>query len=170
MKKMEKREIIILGIMGVVVLFGAFSLLLGKSDKKATSLSGLSPAELKTMTGELAVAISRDMLSPGESYAIARAEEEWLHDPFFERKSYHEMLRSKELAKVVVDTSKKPTFRYTGYLEYGSRKVAIINGWEYVAGEALESKGYVLRSISPTQVTIEHIGDKTKIEVPIDDW
>ena len=170
MKKLEKREIVILGIMAVALLYGAFTLLLGKSDKKSTMTQGMSETELKAMTGELAVAMTRDVLSPGESYAIVRAEAEWLHDPFYERKSYGEMLRSRELAKAVVDPAKKVSFHYTGYIEYGSRKVAIINGWEYVAGEALETKGYVIRTITPTKVTIEHLNDKTKIEVPIEDW
>jgi len=169
MKKMEKREVIILGIMAVVVLYGAFTLLVGKSDKKTMLATALSSSELKTITSDLAVTLSKDILSPGEAYAIVRAETEWLRDPFYERKSYRELLQSKETARATVDTGKKTTFNYTGYLEFGGRKMAIINGLEYTNGDGLETKGYFLRNISPAKVTIENIDSKQKIEVPIEE-
>ena len=166
---MEKREVIILGIMAVVVLYGAFAVLWGKSDKKSVLTTAMSSTELQTMTGDLAVTMSKDILSPAEAYAIVRAEGVWLRDPFFERKSYRELVQSKASAKAVADTGKKITFNYTGYIEYGGRKMAIINGLEYAAGDVLETKGYLLRTVTPAKVTIENVDSKTKIEVSLDD-
>jgi len=168
-KKMEKREVIILGIMAVVVVYGAFTLILGKSDKKTGLKAALSSSELQAMTGDLALTMSKDILSPAEAYAIVRAEGEWLRDPFFERKSYRELVQSKASAKAIAGTGKKITFNYTGYIEYGERKMAIINGLEYAVGEGLETKGYFLRSITPRKVVIENADSKAKIEVSIDE-
>jgi len=169
MKEMEKRELIILGIMAVVVLYGAFTFLAGKSRNKTSAPPALSSSELKTMAGDLAISMARDILTPAEAYTIARAEAEWLHDPFYERKAYRGLLHSRETTKTGVDTAKKITFNYTGYIEYGGRKMAIINGLEYTTGDGLETKGYMLRQISLSKVTIENTDSRVKIEVPIEE-
>jgi hypothetical protein len=55
-------------------------------------------------------------------------------------------------------------------MEYNGRLMAIINGLEYAVGEALDVPGYILRSISPTKVTIENKADsKAKVEVVMQD-
>lgn len=167
MGNIGKREKIILGIMALAVLYGLFILITGMTNKKKT---GISPAaktkEIESLAADATNAAGKDTLSAAETYAIARIESEWLHDPFYEKKAYNEMLRSAKAGKVEV----KVTFTYTGYMEYAGRQIAIINGNEYGAGEALDAPGYVLRSISPTKVTIGNKADKsTKIEVEIQD-
>jgi hypothetical protein len=147
-------------------------LIFGGSGKKAVLSSSLNAFELKSLTTDVAVAMNMDALSAGQIYAIQREESEWLHDPFYEKKTYREMLKYKETAKAIAETGKKITFDYTGYLEFSDRKVAIINGIEYFSGDVLETpgySGYILRAISPGKVVIENKADKIKIEVPIQD-
>ncbi len=170
MREIAKREKVILGIMTVVVFIGVVSLLIGKSNKKPVISAKLKSEELKILAGDVTLALTKDVLSGTEAYGIARAEAEWLHDPFFERKTYREMTASHETATSGAETVKNATFQYTGYLELGSRKIAIINGIEYVAGEMLDMPGYLLKAISPGKVVIEHTEEnRVKLEVPIQD-
>lgn len=169
MKKLEKREIIILVVMGVAIIYGASTFLPGGGKKTQAARKALSATELTSLTTELSAAMGKNVLSAGDVYAAAEAEKEWLHDPFYERKSYSELLKSKEVAKTALDKGEKVIFKYTGYLEYGNRKIAIINGTEYAAGEALETTGYRLKLITPTKVVIENTIDNEKINVPIED-
>ena len=51
---------------------------------------------------------------------------------------------------------------YTGFLEMGDKRLAIINGTEYETGEKLEPGGFVIQSIRPNQVVISPEDRKTK--------
>ena len=168
MQKMEKRQIIILGITAAVILYGAFNFIF-KAPAKTTTFSSVTKAsEFKTFATDVSIGISKEVTSPGEAYAINRAETEWLRDPFYDKKTYRELLKAKESSNAVVD-AKKLTFNYTGYIEYNGKAMAIINGVEYSAGEALEESGYVLRAIFPGKVIIENKADRDRIEVLISD-
>lgn len=167
MGKIGKREKIILGIMAVVVLYGLFLLISGMTGKKKGGISSSAKtSEIRSLASEAANATGKEALSELETHAVNRIESDWLHDPFFEKRAYNEILQSAKTAKTEV----KVNFNYTGYMEYGGRQIAIINGNEYTAGEALDVQGYVLRSISPTRVMIENKDDRqSKIEVWIQD-
>ena len=67
------------------------------------------------------------------------------------------------------DARRRPKieFVYTGYLEVGRKRMAIINGMEYREGEALDIKGFVLKSVSPTKVVIENRGIGATLNVPL---
>ena len=43
---------------------------------------------------------------------------------------------------------------YTGFMQMGDKKFAIIDGFEYAVGDELEQGGFVVRSINPRQVVI----------------
>ena len=73
------------------------------------------------------------------------------------------------MAKASKNANEKITFNYTGYMEYGRKKVAIINGLEYGEGEKLETPGYVLKAIFPGKVIIENTLEKANIEAFIQD-
>ena len=169
MRKLEKREIVILAITALAILYGVFNFLLGKSVQKPAVSSTLQAEEFKNLVGEITTAMSVGTLSVGEAYGISRAEAEWQHDPFYEKKTYREMLSYKETAKAGKEVKEKIAFNYTGYMEYGGRKVAIINSIEYSEGEKLETPGYVLKAIFPGKVIIENALEKTNIEAFIQD-
>ena len=168
MAKIAKRQMIILIVTAVVVLYGIFDFFMGSPVKTAPLSLGKQSSELKKFATDITAGIGKDTLSLQEVYAIGRAEGEWLRDPFYDRKSYKEWLKSKETAKATADT-KKITFNYSGYMEFGDKRIAIINGVEYRAGEALEVKGYVLRALSPGKAIIENKRDGIRLEVPIQD-
>jgi hypothetical protein len=100
-------------------------------------------------------------------YTIGRAESEWLRDPFANNKVYREWASIKDGASEAGKASQKVLFNYSGYLETGQRKMAIINGLEYRINESLEIEGYVLKTIQPGKVIITNTRDRTNIEVPL---
>jgi type II secretory pathway component PulC len=47
------------------------------------------------------------------------------------------------------------------------KKIAVINGLEYLIGEEIEPGGFIAREIYPDRVVIEMKGQKQKIIVPL---
>ncbi|MGD9134444.1 MAG: hypothetical protein PVF78_12390, partial [Desulfobacterales bacterium] len=56
--------------------------------------------------------------------------------------------------QVAKTTGPQLNVSYTGFMQMGDKKFAIIDGLEYAAGEELERGGFVVRSITPNQVVI----------------
>jgi hypothetical protein len=57
-------------------------------------------------------------------------------------------------------------FVYSGYLEVNQRRLAVINGMEYVVGEQLESGGYIVKSIDPEKVILEDVSKGGRLTLP----
>ena len=58
-----------------------------------------------------------------------------------------------------------PTFIYTGFLQVGNKKMAVVNGLEYEQGEELEPGGFVLLDIFPRKLVIGAKGKLQQITV-----
>jgi hypothetical protein len=56
---------------------------------------------------------------------------------------------------------------YSGYVDSGKNKTAVINGFEYRIGEQLEIEGYVLKQITPSSVLIFNKNTGNKEEIPL---
>ena len=69
---------------------------------------------------------------------------------------------------IVKPTEPDSEIRYTGYVEMGNVRLAIINGNEYETGDRLEQGGYIVKSISPTRVMLVTTdGSKISFVVPM---
>jgi hypothetical protein len=104
---------------------------------------------------------------------IKNAETPWRHDPFFERSSYREWLIPKEPVPVSTAGGASPSpaqkgqFNYTGYVDMGNKKVAIINGSEHAVGDALDVEGFVLNGIYPSRILIYNKETKRTLDVSL---
>jgi hypothetical protein len=58
---------------------------------------------------------------------------------------------------------------YTGFLNMGSRNLAIINGNEYEKGEKLPDSGHIVEEIYPNRVVFGIKGSKKKITVKLEE-
>jgi hypothetical protein len=56
---------------------------------------------------------------------------------------------------------------YSGYVDSGKKKMAVINGLEYSVGEQLETGGYVLKKITATKVIIKNRNTGSELEISI---
>ena len=55
---------------------------------------------------------------------------------------------------------------FTGYVELGSGRLAVVDGMEYQVGDMLESGGYKVVAIAPDLVALESLANGQRIEIP----
>jgi hypothetical protein len=172
MQKLTTRQIIILGIALLAALYGAYDLFVASAEKKVPSTATEGAARNVTaLVTDITAALSKDAPKPAEAHTIKRAEAPWARDPFFDRKGLHELTATEKpvpaAAGAAAAPAVKPPFSYTGYVDMGRRKIAIINGNEYAAGDSLDVEGYVLSVIDPNRITVYNKETRRTIEVPL---
>ena len=166
MAKLGKRQMIILGVMAIVILYAAFDFLAPKKKIPRPDMAQKT-AELKTFVTDLTAGLGKDSSKNLGTLIFSRAEREWTQDPFLDSRAYKSWTQVKVTAKEAGTAAPKIEFIYSGYLEVDGKRMAIINGMEYREGEDLDTKGYVLKSVSPSSVVIENRGIGATVNVPL---
>lgn len=160
MKKLEKRQIIILVIAALFVLYALYELLIaGPAAKKAGTAA--QPVEIGSFVNTLSADLIKYQAGGVDTYLAKRAETDWGKSPFWERVEYREYAGNKAGGVAGVK------FIYSGYVDTERSKIAIINGVEYQSGESLEIEGYVLKSVMPENVLIENRKTGSQLSVPM---
>jgi hypothetical protein len=168
MPKLNTRQIVILGLMVLAILYGAYEFLGPRLGLKGPGKAAVPVADVKKFVADVSTGIAADANGEFEVYTAVRAETPWGRDPFLERAGYVEYAALQEgMMKAKAASGKAVTFAYTGYLDTGKKRVAIVNGVEYLAGEPLVEEGYVLRAIDKTRVVIEKKLEGVKFDVLI---
>jgi hypothetical protein len=168
MPKLNTRQIVILAITVVALLYGGYEFFFAKNKKTAVVDTGKKVEELNAFITEMTVTMGKDTMSPQDAHMIKRAETAWARDPFYERKTEKIWAVTREQAQAAGTVAAPKThFIYTGYVEAGKKKIAIINGSEYVAGDGLDVEGYVLSGVYPARVTIYNRDTRRKIDIPL---
>lgn len=165
MNKLSKRQIIILAIAALFVVYAGYELLTATPSGKKVKINEntqASTASGSTFKNDLI----KDVQAGMDEHIIARAEANWKKNPFWDRKSssYKEWAAAQGAAGGSSSVSK---IIYSGYVDAGKMKIAIINGLEYQAGEQLEMEGYVLKLVTPSKVLIVNKNSGSEIEIPI---
>ena len=106
---------------------------------------------------------SKAGLSEEDKYIIELAEAEWKQDPLISAvlkdRPESEIQKAKQVQTVATPDLK---ISYTGFMQMGDIKFAIINGFEYTIGDRIEPGDYILRSITPSRVVIVSTGPNKK--------
>lgn len=157
---MEKREKILLGGMGLAVLYAAYALLLPSPATTPLEEGNKSLQSVQESTQKLTEDIGRTALTPTETFILTHVEQDWTTDPFLGRQL------SPAVDTPNTDDSLKFSFHYTGYIAAGNKSLAIINGMEYQVGEQLEVGGYIVTHIDPEKVMLQNPGKRGTITVP----
>ena len=161
---MSKREKILVGLMLLAIGYGIFIWFLSppqpaailKDDNEQKSLNAFIIKVAEKTTGGL---------SKFQTKVLEKAEARWKRDPLIQIKP-RPAVEEEENQEPVLTTK----MIYTGFLQMGDKKLAIINGMEYETGDRLEPGGFLLQSISPTRVVIAPRGKKSKsISLPMED-
>jgi len=160
MKKLEKRQIIILGVAVLFVLYAVYELFIaGPATKKAKTET--QPVKIESFVNDMNSNIIKYQVAGSEVHIAKRAETDWGKNPFWDQASYREFVGNEagsgSVAKII----------YSGYVDTGGKQLAIINGVEYEAGEKLEMEGYVLKSVSPSRVLIINRNTDGELNIPI---
>jgi len=130
-------------------------------DRSATLLSA-------TATDRSVDFLSSDCTTTSESSAlvIQKAEAAWAQDPFLEIRKPQATRPEAPAAKCAVRLP--GNLVYSGFIEIGAKRMAIISGMEYEAGDLVNPGGFTLKSILPTKVLmVATQRDGTQIELPL---
>ncbi|MGD9045845.1 MAG: hypothetical protein PVG06_19185 [Desulfobacterales bacterium] len=154
---MTTREKIIVGLMLLTVVYGVYTVFFegkGKSGtQEITAISATTQLEnLNAFITKVAEA-SKAGLSEEDKYIIELAETEWKQDPLINAE-----LTDRPKADIPKPVPKVETpdleITYTGFMQMGDIKFAIINGVEYAIGDRLEQGDYTVSRITPSRVVI----------------
>lgn len=149
---MTRREKIIVGLMFLTVGYGAIELLLPRSRAPLPAPAAAQGGEpLNVFISKVADAIRGG--GPEGDVLLEKARAEWARNPFLE-------IRAKPggAAEEKPGSDRKggslPSLLYSGFIEAAGRRIAIINGMEYEAGDRLPAGGFVLKAVRPNQVIV----------------
>jgi hypothetical protein len=157
---MSNREKIIVGLMLLTVAYGIYALFFeGKGKSSTAPIAAVSATKqlenLNAFITKVAEA-SRAGLSKEDKYIISRAESAWKQDPLttVELTDRPEDEINRQKKQITQTTGPQLNVSYTGFMQMGDKKFAIIDGLEYTAGDELVQGGFKVRSITPRQVVI----------------
>ncbi|RPJ75528.1 MAG: hypothetical protein EHM15_03465 [Desulfobacteraceae bacterium] len=146
---MTNREKIILGAAVLALGVGAIELLLPRAKTDPFQ----QPQNTENVTAFIAkmADATQNLGTETATLLIRKAESDWKQDPFADI--------PRPSAPVAEEKQKKtdrppPNLAYSGYIEAGDKRLAIINGQEYATGDTLEPGGFTIKSILPTRVTL----------------
>ena len=144
---MKRREMAILLLAAAGILYAVWTYFLAPPPGGGKEGVVLDRAGLEKTVTEVKDLVNKSKPDPLQSFILVRAASPLPRDPFHRTTSPSEA--------PVAEEKDKASFVYSGYLEMGSERFAIINGMEYRLGEELESAGYFLAGIERQRVTIE---------------
>ncbi len=140
------------------VIYGVY-IIFFESPKQATSFGGGGgDRELEALNTFITKVADKTKsgASKQQAYVLQKAQNIWKQDPLVQL----------ETQKVEVDTGpesvKDTRVQYTGFLEMGDTRLAIISGMEYEIGDRLDPGGFVIRRILPSHVVVAPPGKKKK--------
>ena len=147
------------------VVYGVYTVFFeGKGGtQEITTISATKQLEnLNSFITKVAEA-SKAGLSKEDKYIIQLAEAEWKQDPLISAelkdRPESEIQKAQKVAPAPIPDL---NIAYTGFMQMGDIKFAIINGVEYATGDRLEQGDYILRSITPSRVVIVSTGPSKK--------
>jgi len=160
---MTNREKIIVGLAALALGYGAMELLLPRAKVAPVS----QPQSLEGLNAFITKVADATRVGTAEASAIViqKAEAAWKQDPFLE---IQKPKVPKPPDKPTTEIARLPNLVYNGFMELGSKRLAIINGQEYEAGDKLSPGGFTIKSILPTRVVIVSAqGEGAPIVLPL---
>jgi hypothetical protein len=146
---MTNREKVIVGLAAMALCYGAIEILLPRAKVAPVP----QPQSLEGLNAFITKVADATRLGTAEAGAIViqKAEAAWKQDPFLE---IQKTKATESKATRPKETARLPNMVYNGFIELGGKRLAIINGQEYEAGDKLNPGGFTITSILPTRVMI----------------
>ena len=170
---MTTREKIIVGLMLLTVGYGVYAVFFEGKAKPQETFAFSATEQLENLSAFITkvAEASRAGLSKGDKYIIQQAQAEWKQDPLIsvelKDRPESELQKTKRVTRVTIPDL---NVSYTGFMQMGDRKFAIINGLEYASGDRLDQGDYIVRSITPRQVVIVSTGrSKQRFIFPLEE-
>jgi hypothetical protein len=163
MPKLKKREIIILAVAAIFVLYAVYVYLIADRLPGKKVETGKDSAKIETIISGLTEELNRNKLSDFDNYIIKRAQADWGKNPFLKRDLYRAWLAKDSSGSGIAAVQ----IIYSGYVDTGKNKLAVLNGIEYRIGEELNEKNYILKNIMSSKVIIFNKRTGNNLEIPI---
>ncbi len=152
---MTRREKMIVSIMAATVLLGGYLYWGPVTTGDQPEVEKKSVDQALAFARSVAQTLKDDHALTVDLLTIRRAERKWDKDPFLKTDALLSDIPRRDAPDVAaVAAGTLPNLVYTGFLEVGTQRLAIINGIEYAPGEAIDAKGDYVRRIHPHQVEI----------------
>ena len=169
---MTIREKIIVGVMCLTIVYGAYELLgnRGSGKRERADAPKTNPLEeLRGFVADVTQKMVKEKMSVEYQYMVERAGMAWVKDPFIASSALlkSEAAPKTPAAKETKSSASVPDFVYTGFLQLGDKKLAVINGTEYTEGESLGLQGYYIKSIAPNKVVLGKVNSSESIGLNI---
>jgi len=156
--------------MVAAILYGGYSFLFSGSSadkKKALENRQVPVSEFVT---DLIKRIRKSDTTATDKLIFEKSAAKWKKDPFLVvTKTVIPEKDPEKQKENITRENLAGAFIYSGYMEMGKRRLAIINGMEYQEGDNLEIKGAALQKISRSEVLISVGEGQGGIVVPIAD-
>lgn len=141
--------------------YGAFELFISPYLKRSETNRVAEEEKIDLFAGAISSEI--ESLSPDEDawYILEIAGLMMDRDPF-----YRGIVSPENEDLISPLPEETPVFVYSGFIELGETRLAVINGQEYHEGDDLPQSDFVLVSIEPGSVTLKRNKSQDRITVP----
>ena len=148
---MAKREKIILVLMIIAVAYAGYIYLFDSSTQQ--KLPSLDKQALQGEIDNVKTMLVAQKLNDVQDYKVTQALAEWTDSPFYDRSRFESEGSGKRQFEPDPEVIK--LFTYTGFVEVGYTKLAIVNGLEYKVEEELDIPNYFVAGIFRDKTVIE---------------
>lgn len=168
---MSKREKIILIVMAIVVVYGAYEFFFASAEEDIVptgeAAGTISPgsSDMPQFLAGLSQKLPSKTKENNHKIILKKAVETWGKDPFLPQAM--ETSNKDDITRTPLATGKN--LIYSGYLEIGNKRLAIINGLEYEVSEIIDPGGYVLKNISPGEVRVGYASGNISFVIPLEE-
>lgn len=165
---MSTREKILVGLMIVAVCVGTLILLSDGPKETASDADSGGQPPLTQMLTRLTAQYGGGPSLESHRYALSMAQTPWQKDLFSKGSDLLPASAGTPDAADVLPAN--VALVYSGYIETPYRRVAIINGIEYVVGDQLDQSAYKIQHIEPTQVILTSPQQRTVSLSLVESW
>lgn len=155
---MTSREKVILGLVGVAAI-GAGIKYAFESFASPDNIPRRVRADHSNLMITVQAGLQKGELTGREVRVLEAAAAQWVRDPLHER----------PLSPKKADSSpQSPLPKYIGYINTGSKAIAIIDGNDYRPGEPLLGGVFQLLNIYPDHIELLRRGASDSVDVPLE--
>ena len=159
---MTLREKIILGLAATAVMCAGLYYASGLSSPTAASPK-LVRTDFSAVITNVQASVAQGELTEREERVLAGATSQWLRSPLREQPLVMPDIEPEESL-----AGPSPLPKYVGYIDIGSQPIAIIDGYDYRAGEAIQGGEFKLSQIYSDHIELLRRGATDPVEVPLE--
>jgi hypothetical protein len=165
--KISKREKIILGLT-VLALIYAGIVFFFPGPGSTVSRPGSDEDSAEGLMTEVVQSLARHHRTETEQIILEKAQIPWPPDEPFIPATAPSPGEPKTGGETIAEAGPEG-FSFTGYVEIGNKRLAIINGEEYETGDRITGSPFTIRGISKEQVRLGDEGNRIRVVPMADD-